>query len=162
MAIRQVRIESKGAGWRVAALGGQQVNGCTSPGLPGQALRIWEEGLTPTPAGNTCFPNEVIAALGDEAACAETGASEEGGGRSAGLCLIGPRQNRWHECPGCTRDGESPEAALKRLLEQAERKNGSVLSWEQVHERYGLDWRNFRDVLFGALLRAKMRISLGG
>jgi hypothetical protein len=149
VAIRQVSIDQG----RVAALGERQQNNCTSPGLPGQALTVWDLSLSEkergTPVAISCFPNEPIADLGEWSERVDSatgddcprsrsrpGTVTDGQARRVGICLVGPMGSRWHECPGCAHVGDTRKKIHARLLEAAE-ANGAD-STTDMEERYGI------------------------
>jgi WD40 repeat protein len=101
-------------GQHVSALSAWQPFDCSRPGLPGQALRVWN--VAPSndsgsiPISSVCFPNQVVLGVGD------LRANKQG---EPGVMLVTGRGSRWHRCPGCARAIETPEAMRDRLLERA-------------------------------------------
>ncbi len=103
-------------GQHVSALSAWQRFDCSRPGLPGQALRVWN--VAPSndtlsiPIASACFPNQVVLGVG------ELVPNERG---EPGVMLVTGRGSRWHGCPGCARANETPEAMLARLVENAKK-----------------------------------------
>ena len=101
-------------GQHVLALSAWQLFDCSRPGLPGQALRVWN--VAPSndslsiPISSVCFPNQVVLGVGDLV-------PDERG--EPGVMLVTARGTRWHGCPGCARADETPEAMRARLIEDA-------------------------------------------
>jgi hypothetical protein len=101
-------------GQHVSALSAWQHFDCSRPGLPGQALRVWN--VAPSndslsiPISSVCFPNQVVLGVGDLVP------NERG---EPGVMLVTGRGTRWHGCPGCARSNETPEAMLARLIEKS-------------------------------------------
>jgi hypothetical protein len=103
-----------GTGQHVSALSAWQLFDCSRPGLPGQALRVWNVASTndslSIPISSVCFPNQVVLGVGDLVP------NELG---EPGVMLVTGRGSRWHGCPGCARGNETPEAMRDRLLGRA-------------------------------------------
>ena len=127
--VRELRFEPSGAApqWLIA-LGDWQLNNCVHPGLPGQAIRLWE--LPPndpqrvTPVSVAWFPNQPIAGLG----------AMEG----SRLNLLTNGTAVTHKCLGCSRAGESAGATLDRLPRLAEERGARLQSGgERFERRYG-------------------------
>ena len=103
-------------GHHVSALSAWQLFDCSRPGLPGQALRVWN--VAPSndslsiPISSVCFPNQVVLGVGDLVP------NERG---EPGVMLVTGRGSRWHGCPGCARADETPEAMRARLVEDAKK-----------------------------------------
>jgi hypothetical protein len=103
-------------GQHVSALSAWQLFDCSRPGLPGQALRVWN--VAPSndslsiPISSVCFPNQIVLGVG------ELVPNERG---EPGVMLVTGRGSRWHGCPGCARANETPEAMLARLIDNAKK-----------------------------------------
>ena len=121
------------AGQHVLALAGWQLSDCSRPGLPGQALRVWN--VAPSndswsiPISSVCFPNQVVVGVSDLVR------NERG---EPGVMLVTARGTRWHGCPGCARSNETPEAMLARLIKDAKTAGAQLLSDDALTNRYGL------------------------
>lgn len=114
VSVRELRFqEPSDPPRRLIALGDWQLNSCVHPGLPGQAIRVWE--LPPgdprhvIPASVACFPNQPIAGLG---------AMDDSGVLS--FLMDGP--SLAHRCLGCSGPGESAGDVRNRLLRLAEER----------------------------------------
>jgi len=162
VAIRQVSFTDQR---RLTVVGDWQINNCSSPGLPGHVLRMWDLDLSKDergePVANACFPNEAIiavhvanqtkgtaAASRNPPAAPQSPACGAGMGRQAvasaqeevAMCLIGPRGSRWHECPGCSTKARNSETdVLAHLQKLAEQKGASLLSDQDLKIRYGVN-----------------------
>jgi hypothetical protein len=114
-------------GQHVLALAAWQAFDCSRPGLPGQALRVWN--VTPsndswgTPISSVCFPNQVVLGVG------ELVPNERG---EPGVMLVTARGPRWHGCPGCARSNETPEGMLARLIENAKTAGAQSLTKDKT------------------------------
>ena len=121
------------AGQHVLALAGWQLSNCSRPGLPGQALRVWN--VAPSneswsiPISSACVPNQVVVGVSDLV-------RDERG--EPGVILVTAHGTRWHGCPGCARSDETPEAMLGRLIKDAKTAGAQLLSDDTLTNRYGL------------------------
>lgn len=111
------------------ALAAWQRSECSRPGLPGQALRVWN--VAPSndswsmPISSVCFPNQLVVGVGELVPDA---------GGEPGVMLVTARGTRWHGCPGCARSNETPEAMLARLIEKA--KTAGAQIWGKDKSRF--------------------------
>ncbi len=130
-AVQDVAIDR--AGQHVLALAAWQLTDCSRPGLPGQALRVWDVNARNQgwniPISTVCLPNQVVVGVG------ELRTDERG---EPGVMLVTARGTRWHGCPGCARPSETPEAMLARLIENAKKAGAQPLSNDTLSNRYGL------------------------
>jgi hypothetical protein len=129
--VQDVAIDRTGQ--HVLALAAWQLTDCSRPGLPGQALRVWD--VTPRnqnwsiPISTVCLPNQVVVGVGELTADARG---------EPGVMLVTARGTRWHACPGCARPDETPDAMLARLMDSARESGAQPLSNDALANRYGL------------------------
>ncbi len=132
-AVQDLAIDRTGQ--HVLALAAWQLTDCSRPGLPGQALRVWD--VTPRnqnwsiPISTVCLPNQVVVGVGE----LTTDARGE-----PGVMLVTARGTRWHACPGCARSDETPEGMLARLKESARKAGAQPLGDDALTNRYGLEF----------------------
>jgi hypothetical protein len=117
----------------VVALADWQPNSCSRPGLPGQALQVWDLRLPidarDIPVSKACFPNQAILGIGEMAI-------RDG---DLHVPLVTARGTRWHECPGCAMTGETEEQILGRLEKAASYAAKAPLPTDdELYFRYGL------------------------